>query len=112
MDGETKDIASVFVEKYGITAEEAEEYISRAVNAAGTGIELLVEAVRKIFGALRDIWDVVSEETEAIAAYQTGTERERKEAWRRARRIEREYRALICRCERQRFVRKVWRPPR
>ncbi len=112
MDDKIREAIAALAERTGISAEEAAGRISEAICAARTSLELLAEAVRKIFDIMCGVLEAVDKAEDAIVAGLESKARRRRQARQRARRIEREYRAVICRCERQRFVRKVWRPPR
>jgi len=112
-----QEIAADFYERSGITEaeltafvaeverrlrEKIQTVISAAITAAQEAIPALVDVLEAITRAVEEELAVLDIEPRA---------RRRKRDRERAGRIEQEYRAEIRRCERQRFYRRIYKPP-
>lgn len=99
---ELKEAARKLAEWTRTAFEEAEEAITRILSAVEKAIPTLVDVLEEITRAVEEELAVLDIEPRA---------RRRKRDRERARRIEQEYRAEIRRCERQRFYRRIYKPP-
>lgn len=112
MDDATREGAFALAERYGIKGEEAVRRISEAFSDIAVLVKEFADMLTVIFGGLEDVLETVT--TAAASSEVIQEDRDRRRMLERQRRvcIEREYREVIRRCERQKFVRRVWRPPR
>ncbi len=119
-----QEIAADFYERSGITKEELTAFID-ALNAYNAEVErrlrektkavisAVISAVEEAIPALVDVLKEITravEEELAVLNIEHRARRRRRDR-ERARRIEQEYRAEIRRCERQRFYRRIYKPP-
>ncbi len=112
-----QEIAAAFYERSGITEEELTAFIVEVERRLREKIQAVISAaIAAVEEAIPALVDILTEITRAIEEELAVLDiepraRRRKRDRERARRIEQEYRAEIRRCERQRFYRRIYKPP-